>query len=108
MKGVSLKYLQKYVRMKRIAEFNKKKLFPNLKEVTESMGIVEAASKIEDRNDSSVTLIVVGDGKRPRTATLATNMTKWNAISIDPNMNSRRSIDGICWTCHFVFPALSC
>ena len=85
----NLGYLEKYFTFSRIGDFQKAKLFPNLKEVTESMGILEACLLISDtqgikRNNPNVKVIVVGDGHRPRTAALVASCTAWSSVSIDP------------------------
>lgn len=65
------------------------KMFPNCKEITESMAMVEAVFKlsIADRSSSNISLVCVGDGHKPRTAALFATLTKWNCFSIDPALN---------------------
>ena len=64
-------------------------LFPNGKEVSESMATLEAVRKhvldddLSERSEG-VALISVGDGKTPRTAALFAFMTAWDCFSIDP------------------------
>lgn len=64
--------------------------FPNYKEWTESFGIWSAIQRINlPINDPSITCVSVGDGQTPRCGSLIAAETKWNVISIDPEM--RRS-----------------
>ena len=64
-------------------------LFPNAKELTESMAAYNALrSKVRafDLGDPEVTLIAVADGSTPRTAALFAFRTAWQCISIDPRL----------------------
>lgn len=61
------------------------------KEVTESMGAWEAVRHVlndgaQARDD--VVCCVVGDGHLPRTGALVAHLTKWEVISVDPEMRS--------------------
>ena len=62
-------------------------LFPNGKEITESMGAFFAVRNylrdISPR-DSEVALVTVGDGNTPRTASIFAFMTRWKCYSVDP------------------------
>jgi len=69
-------------------------IFPNIKEITESMGAFVAIHEhlIKtglDRNSDTVDVIAVGDGHSPRTAALIACLTKWNCISVDPQLRTR-------------------
>lgn len=59
------------------------------KEVTESIACYEAVRKHIglDPKDENVNVLVVGDGVKPRTASIFAYLTKWEATSIDPLMN---------------------
>ena len=66
-------------------------LFPNAQEITESMACLWAVQMhLADTvrfADADVTCVVVGDGRKPRTAALLSFRTKWRRIiSIDPDM----------------------
>ena len=66
-------------------------LFPDAKEITESYGALNAVQtklKQYDPMDPEVTLVSVGDGKTPRTASLFAFRTKWQCISIDPILDT--------------------
>ena len=55
------------------------------KEITESMAMWRAATDIlHVKSDDDILAIVIGDGKRPRTAGLLSHVTKWDCVSIDP------------------------
>src|SRR5574343_1709534 len=68
-------------------------LFPNGKEITESMSAYHAVKKyilddVQELKDESIFLVSVGDGCVPRTAALFAFMTKWQCWSVDPLMRS--------------------
>jgi hypothetical protein len=67
-------------------------VFPNAKEITESYAAFNAAQhKLKfDLSDPNVTLVAVGDGHTPRTATLFAFRTNWKCISIDPGLNTKK------------------
>lgn len=70
------------------------KLFPNLKEIAESMAMYYAVERIMEwdnqiTRDSDINIVVSGDGVTPRTACLFNYMTKWKTWSIDPAMRDR-------------------
>jgi hypothetical protein len=85
------RYIDRFMGLNSAEEMTKYKLFPNGKEITESMAMIAA---IEDHihkydpevdfKNPNINLYVVGDGVRPRTAALFAFMTKWNCTSIDP------------------------
>lgn len=59
------------------------------KEITESMSVVLAALDAAkeagiERKDSSISCLVVGDGRSPRTGALVALLTGWEVTSIDP------------------------
>lgn len=63
------------------------KLFPNAKEVTETMACFEATTHLGpgyEWNNPDVTVFVVGDGHKPRTGATFACRTAWNVFSIDP------------------------
>jgi hypothetical protein len=62
-------------------------LFPNAKEVTESFACFDATTHLPDGfewNRPEITVFVIGDGHKPRTAATFALRTKWTAFSIDP------------------------
>jgi len=62
------------------------------KEITESMAAFSAVQRIVmprtgiSYSDTDVNVFVVGDGFMPRTGALFAMRTRWNVVSIDPNM----------------------
>ena len=96
-------------------------VFNSAKDVSESMGALQAAlrhgnlppkSRVEkelmkdsidtdnERSGSKVLCLVIGDGNTPRTAVLASFLTRgWDCVSIDPALTDKwknnRSVDGM-------------
>lgn len=95
-KIVKAKYLNRYFQLNSIEELSKNRLFPNIKEITESMSFIYLFEKYLYKWDKSlyknpdVTVIVVGDGKTPRTAALINFLTPYKTISIDPEMDDSK------------------
>jgi len=66
-------------------------IYPNAKEITESYAALNAAKKLNlNRSDEDITIVCVGDGRSPRTAALFAFNSRWNCISIDPNLNTNK------------------
>lgn len=65
-------------------------VYPNAKEITESMACFRAALRacggMEHCGNDKTTAIIVGDGSTPRTAVLFAYRTRWVTWSIDPNL----------------------
>lgn len=86
------RYLHRFFKLNVTPLLLQLKVFPNLKEVTESMGAFVAVhnylinSGHVNRNDDKVDVFVVGDGSTPRTGALFACLTKWNVFSIDPRL----------------------
>ena len=70
-----------------------KKLFPNAKEVSESMAMYAAikTTQLKLPLNGGFNCVVVGDGHTPRTAALVAARTNYNCYSIDPNMRQKPS-----------------
>lgn len=90
---IASKYIQRFLGLNSAADMLNLKLFPNAKEVGESMAMFYAVTekiKVWDKrikqDSNNVNIVVVGDGVSPRTACLFNFLTKWNTWSIDPNM----------------------
>lgn len=67
-------------------------LFPNVKEVTESMGAFHAVvSRLgwKALSDRTMSLIAVGDGSTPRTAGLFALRSAWDCWSVDPALKNK-------------------
>jgi hypothetical protein len=80
-----LSYLDEFVRLSYAPKLLSLGLFPDAKEITESMGIFNAVRRncpfIFEDNDL---VISVGDGSTPRTASLFSELTNMQVLSIDP------------------------
>lgn len=86
------RYLDIFVSSKCSPDLLAEKLFPNAKEITESFAMFDATGKLPEGfewNRPEVTVVVVGDGKKPRTAGMFAHRTAWNAVSVDPNLDNR-------------------
>lgn len=74
------------------------KVFPNGKEMTESMAayhVVRNKLRLFDLADPSVEMFAVADGRTPRTAALFAYRTAWSCHSIDPTLKGDKSWNGI-------------
>lgn len=69
-------------------------VFPNAKEVTESFGAYNAVRRALWKqfppDDDSVVCVNVADGSTPRTGLTFALRTKWNCISVDPNLKTHK------------------
>lgn len=92
---MSLRYLDEFMRLRCAPDLLYYRLFPNAKEVTESLGAWNAVRQhvlprvpvLQD--DPDVRVFCVGDGHQPRTAALFAMMSRWRCWSIDPNNRQR-------------------
>lgn len=86
----SLRYLDEFIKLKCAPDLLLNKLFPNAKEITESMAVFNAYRKnlmfSYTPNEENTTCIVVGDGVVPRTGAVFAMRTKFDVISVDPQM----------------------
>jgi len=65
------------------------KIFPNAKELTESAAAYNAVRhrlKQYDLKDPTVSVVCVGDGCTPRTASMFAFRSAWTCYSVDPNL----------------------
>lgn len=94
---IPVKYIARFMAWNSAPDLLEMKLFPNIKEIGESMSMFYCVESLlmnwdpylrENRGKSNVNVVVVGDGHRPRTAAVFAFSTKWNIISIDPEMKS--------------------
>lgn len=58
------------------------------KELTESIGCLEAAKVLGLDPAEERLVFVVGDGKYPRTATMLSFRTRWTCVSVDPDLDT--------------------
>ncbi len=94
-------YMNEFVQLSCAPELLEAKIFPNAKEITESMGMFHAA--LWDSPATALTTerpgmsacgenhiaVVVGDGSTPRTGALLAYRTRWDVYSIDPNLKEK-------------------
>ena len=89
------KYMNNFFKMKCAGDLISTGVFPNAKEVTESMGAWNAYFyHLKDKyplNESSVTVISVGDGCTPRTAALFAFRSNFDCVSLDPNLKREKT-----------------
>lgn len=84
----SLRYIDFFLKLNCATELVSTGFYPNGKEISETQGAFEAVRhKLKlDYKDSSVAVVVVGDGYNPRTGYYIACMTKWTIFSVDPAM----------------------
>jgi hypothetical protein len=98
IRKLSLGYLNTFVRLKCAPQMLSLSLFPNAKEITESMGAFHAIRGLlggPAMGDKTIRCYVVGDGVSPRTGALFAFRTAWQICSIDPNMRNKTTWDVI-------------
>ena len=85
-----MRYVNEMLRLACAPELIRLKLFPDAKELTESFAANNAIrthlAAEYPTSDPRVTLIAVGDGITPRTAALCAFLTRWQCVSMDPEM----------------------
>lgn len=82
-------YLDYFIKLKCAPDLLAAKLFPNVKEISETLTAYTAVRRVvgtQRLGDKSITLIDVGSGVNPRTAAFFACMTAWQTIAIDPNL----------------------
>jgi hypothetical protein len=84
-------YVDEFVRLPCAGDILRCGVFPNAKEISESMAAFEAVRRaLIDTGrgsllgDPEVVLYDVGSGRKPRTAALAAFRTRWTCVAIDP------------------------
>lgn len=90
--GLNLVYVQQFFAAAQAPFILSKNLFPNLKELTESYGMLNTllyeAKRLDiDRGVREALVVVVGDGHTPRTGALIALNTAWDVMSVDPELN---------------------
>uniref|UniRef100_K3WDE4 Uncharacterized protein n=1 Tax=Globisporangium ultimum (strain ATCC 200006 / CBS 805.95 / DAOM BR144) TaxID=431595 RepID=K3WDE4_GLOUD len=113
----SLRYLNEFVgKLQCAPALLEHNLYPDAKEITESMGVFNAVRKYMLRDDQEAAMqtelqqragdavgkadgiVVVGDGSTPRTAAMfAHRLRHWKSYSIDPAMEYRSSERSLGW-----------
>jgi len=98
VKHCSGRYMDEFIRLKCTPDLLLMGVFPNAKEITESMAAFRATQRYISRfdmRDPSVTVYCVGDGCTPRTGALFAYRTAWSVISIDPALKDKGKWAGI-------------
>lgn len=85
-------YMRKFVKLNCAADLLAAKVFPNAKEITESMGCFHAVEScllddIIKFKNPNIVVCVIGDGTKPRTGMLFAMRTAWTVYSIDPMLD---------------------
>ncbi|TDH65287.1 hypothetical protein CCR75_000693 [Bremia lactucae] len=107
---VSLRYLNEFIgKLNCAPELLQHGLYPDAKEITESMALFNAVRRYiepkssnnnssESSSDKDDGIVVVGDGNTPRTAALfAFRMRGWKCFSVDPAMDKGPNERTIGW-----------
>ena len=85
-----LRYLNEFVKLKCASDLLNLGVFPNAKEITESLAAWNAVRKYLWKRgftpDKKLNCYVIGDGTTPRTAALVAFVSNFNVYSIDPNL----------------------
>lgn len=92
----SLRYLDEFVKLRCSPDLLALGVFPNAKEITESMAAYHTVRQhLRDyhSDDPHVSVFVIGDGNTPRTAALFAFRTRWTCYSIDPRLPRDKTWD---------------
>lgn len=96
--GGSSRYIDEFISLRTASLLLDLKLFPNGKEITESMAAKAAIRKsmfAKRLADRAIDCFVVGDGHVPRTGALIATTSAWSVTSIDPQMREKDSFKRI-------------
>jgi len=97
----SLTYLDRFLKLKCASDLIELKLFPNVKEISESFAMLEAIKQhvpgaFDNLGNSDFTKVyVVGDGSTPRTGALVAFTSAWSVVSIDPKLSPKQQYSRI-------------
>lgn len=83
------RYINEALALKCFSDILEQRLFPDAKEITESMAAYNAIrnkARLFNLGDPNVVLIAVADGNTPRTAAMFAYRTAWQCVSIDPRL----------------------
>lgn len=86
LRKAAVRYLDEFMRLRAAVDLLQLGVFPNGKEITESMGAFQAVRRhVPFRlSDPDVVCFCVGDGSTPRTGALMAFRSAWTIVSIDP------------------------
>lgn len=86
-------YLNEFIQLSSAPDMLELGLFPNVKEISESMGCFHAAIELfggmECLGRHDIAVVVIGDGVSPRTAGLFAFRSRWDCYAIDPLMREK-------------------
>jgi len=88
-----LQYISQFMKLTCAGRLLQENLFPNPKEITESMGAIEAIRKHGYDPKDNVTCIVIGDGHKPRTGAMIAFRSMYEVIVVDPACDWNKSFD---------------
>jgi len=95
----TLRYLDEFLGLKCRDDLLRLGLFPNAKEITESLAAYHAVKRtlgdVRDLGDPRRTAVVVGDGCTPRTAAVLAFRTRWRVYSVDPQLRKYEGWAGV-------------
>ncbi|RMH11322.1 MAG: hypothetical protein D6698_16690 [Gammaproteobacteria bacterium] len=80
--------LDDFISLKASPDIIALRVFPDVKEITEAMGMLRSVPR--ERYGEDLTAVVVGDGSTPRLGALLAHVTKWQVHSIDPRLRAER------------------
>jgi hypothetical protein len=90
----NIHYKCKYINfsLKKLPLLIRDQLFPNSKEITESVAAYMAIKKLDSikLNSPNVVVYVIGDGHTPRTATTIASSSNFTVHSIDPLLKNKK------------------
>jgi hypothetical protein len=92
------RYIDEFIALKCAPGLLALGLFPNGKEITETMAAFNAVRKYlrpPKYSDKDINLFDVGAGHQPRTAAMFACRTSWQCFAIDPLLNVRPSLTKI-------------
>jgi len=98
LKQRSARYFDEWFGMRCGADLHALGIYPNAKEVTESMAAKHALRRIlgqESAGWRNVVCWCIGDGASPRTGALLAFTTRWKVVSIDPRLRQFSSFQSI-------------
>ena len=92
-KKPSARYIDEFIRLKCAPDLLAARIYPNAKEITESMAAFDAARKAvgaEALGDKEWLMVDVGCGSTPRNAALFAFRTNWMCLAVDPQLRLSR------------------
>lgn len=95
LKSPTRRYMDEFIKLKCAPDLISMRLFPNAKEITESMAAYKATRFISgkvnlDFGNPNIAMVCVGDGNTPRTAALFAFRSRWDCYSVDPRLGPKR------------------